>query len=654
MAAVGIDLGTTNSAVAILKGRPVIVEDRMGNRTVPSAVGWDPDLEELVIGLDAKNSPDVYGTVLSIKRLMGTDERVRIGPHHWKPEEVSAQVLKLLKKQVEDKIGEPVTEAIITVPAYFTLAQKAATKRAGELAGLTVQQLLAEPSAAVMAYGPQQDEKICVYDLGGGTFDVAIIDCFAGALTTLAVTGNNNLGGDDFDRRLMDHFKDLIKKNHGVTISDTDKRAMSLLKKAAEDAKIEMSRKSGARVAIPKVVEVNGRPVGLEAVIKTADYNAMIKDLILGTIKEVEKALQIAGLDRKEINTVLMVGGSTYYPLVQETVKQYFGKEPNRSVNPDLAVALGAAMCLIQGASDERRHVVTVGFVPERTPDETLDVRGRTTPHSTIRITGGATLVTGAADASGEYSVRVPLKKGINSLQVISTSPRDEKATIDPEPVQYDVEAVRMEDPPAPPAPNLAWALSISHGTDLGGGRFIQDLASVVMASQSQLPCQQSNTGFCTSRDNQQELEGEIVEGDLPIAGLNSKLATLNLKLPPNVPRGERVTIHYTVDENNMLTAELECMNRKGKVVVDIKSKAERVHIYQQVDDLLTRVGGRLRPEEQAQVQQAKVAVEDLAEQFTQAKEGSDADQLFDLYNRLKAAARKLTDKLDEMRKKYA
>jgi molecular chaperone DnaK (HSP70) len=656
MAAVGIDLGTTNSAVAILKGRPVVVEDRMGTRTVPSAVGWDSDLDELVIGVDAKNSPEVYNTILSVKRKMGTVERIRVGPHNWLPEEVSAQVLKLLKKQVEDKTGEVVTEAIITVPAYFNMAQKAATLKAGELAGLKVQQLLPEPSAAVMAYGPQQDEKILVYDLGGGTFDVTIIDCFAGALTTLAVTGNNFLGGDDFDRRLMDYFKDLFKKAHGVTISEDDRRAMSLLKKAAEEAKIEMSRKSGARVAIPKVLESGGRPLGLETVVKTAEFNAMIRDLIQNTIKEVEKALELAKLDKSAITTVLMVGGSTYYPLVQDTVKQFFGKDPNRSVNPDLAVALGAAGSLIQGPIDERRHVVTVGFIPEKTPEESLEVRGRTTPQSRLRVTGGASPATGTADASGEYSVQVPLKRGINALVITSVSPKEEKATMEAEPVLQDAAAVRQEEPPAPPASVLSRALSISHGSSLGGGRVINDMASVIMAGQSELPCQQTNEGFCTSRDNQQEIEGLVLEGDLPIAGLNTKLAVINLKLPPNVPEGERVVVHFTIDDNATLTAELEVpsVNRRGKVVINIKSQSEQVHLYQQVEDLYTRAGGKMRPEEKAQVEQARVAVEDLAQEFNQAREGNNADAVWDAYNRLKDVARKLKEKVEGMLKKYA
>lgn len=655
MPAVGIDLGTTNSAVAILKGRPVIVEDRMGARTVPSAVGWDPDLEELVIGQDAKSSPEIYRTILSVKRKMGTEERIKVGPHNWKPEEVSAQILKLLKKQVEEKSGEPVTEAIITVPAYFSMAQKAATQRAGELAGLKVQQLLPEPSAAVMAYGPQQDEKILVYDLGGGTFDVTIIDCFAGALTTLAVTGNNYLGGDDFDRRLMDHFKELFKKAHGITISEDDRVAMSLLKKHAEEAKIEMSRKSGARLAIPRLMEAKGRPLGLEGVVKTADFNAMIQDLILGTIKEVEKALEIASLERGDIDTILMVGGSTYYPLVQETVKKFFGKDPNRSVNPDLAVALGAAASLVQSA-DGPRHVVTVNFIPEKTPEQTLEVRGRTTPRSRIRIDGGASPVMISAEANGEYEAKVPLKRGINALVITSVSPKEEKAVIEPEPVMQDAAAVRQEEPPPPPSPILAQALSFSHGCPLTGGRYIHDLVTVIMPSQSELPCQISSRDFRTSQDNQRELEGQILEGDLPIAGLNTKLAVINIPLPPNVPKGELVVVHYTVDENGTLTAELEvpAVNKRGKIVVNIKSQTEQLHLFQVVEDVFTRAGGRMRPEEKASVEQARVAVEDLSQEFTQTLQGSDPDAVWDGYNRLKAAAQKLRDKASEMSKKYA
>lgn len=655
MPAVGIDLGTTSSAVALLKGRPVVVEDVIGNRTLPSAVGWDPDLEHLVVGHVAKSNPDLYRTVLSIKRKMGSDERVQIGPHSWLPEQVSAEILKVLKKQVEEKTGEEVTEAIITVPAYFQLAQKAKTIEAGNLAGLKVQQLLEEPSAAIMAYGPQDDEKILVYDLGGGTFDVTLIDCFAGALTTKAVFGNNFLGGDDFDHRLVDHFRAVLKQKQGVTLDDKDRQAFAILKKAAENAKIEMSRMPGTRISIPRVVEVQGRPIGLEMVIKTADFDAMIRDLIQNTLTEVEKALNHARLDKSDIDTILLVGGSTYYPLVRKMVRDFFGKEPNTKVNPDLAVAMGAAASLLQEAPRVGgRHTIVVGFLPDRTPEKTVTVCGRTTPKSQVRITGGAQPSSAVADDEGEYTIEVPLKNGSNQFVVTALSPRGDRATTEPEPVQFDPKSRFQEEPPPPPAPILSRGLSISHGLTVGR-HFLRDIASVIMEAQSELPCEAISEQFATAADNQRELKGLILEGDLPLATLNTQLAEISLKLPPNVPANEQVIVTFTVDENSRLTAELEVpgVHRKGQVTVNLKSPAAQVHIFQQLENLLTVVGSRIRKEERSVLDSLRASIEDLSADFRRAQDDGDAEAVGNAYDRLRASAQKLRVKMEEMQKKY-
>jgi molecular chaperone DnaK (HSP70) len=525
------------------------------------------------------------------------------------------------------------------------------------LAGLKVQQLLEEPSAAIMAYGPQQDEKILVYDLGGGTFDVTIIDCFAGALTIKAVFGNNLLGGDDFDRRLMDHLRELIKKNQGVTIDEADVAALSVLKKAAETAKIEMSRRPGARITIPKVKEVQGRPIGLEVVVKTPDFNAMIRDLVEGTLTEVEKALNHAKLDKSDIDTVLLVGGSTYYPLVQETVRKFFGKEPNKSVNPDLAVAMGAAASLVVDKPPEGgRHVVTVGFVPERTPEERVEIRGRTTPGSQVRVTGGTAPATAVADDEGEYTVELPLKKGINTFVITSVSPNGEQVKLEPEPILHDETVEAHEEPPAPPAPILPRALSVSCALPLAPNKIITDHAVVIIEPQSALPKQATSDGFATSQNNQAMLMATILEGDLPVAGLNTKLAELTLQLPPNVPANERVSVHFTVDENSNLTAELEVpsVNRRGKVVVNLKSLSSQLHLFQQVENLYTQVGGRIRPEQRAAIEQARVAIEDLSRDFAGAKAQGDVDRMFDTYTRIVGEAQKLRTKIDEARRTYA
>lgn len=650
MTAVGIDLGTTNSAVAIMKGRPTVVEDFTGQRWIPSAVGWDPDLEELVVGIDAKLNPDIYGTVLSVKRLMGTQERVTIGPRQWLPEEVSAEVLKVLKQQVEEKTGEKVTEAIITVPAYFQMAAMAATKRAGELAGLEVQQLLAEPSAAVMAYGPQDDEKILVYDLGGGTFDVTVLDYFAGVITNKAVFGNNSLGGDDFDQRLMNHFVEIIKRDQGVSLNlNDDPKAKSILKKHAETAKIEMSRKKGARVQIAKVMEVDGRPIGLETTVKTEEFNEMIRDLVEGTFAEVEKALEHAELSKTDIDTILLVGGSTYVPLVQTMVKDFFDREPNKSVNPDLAVALGAAASLVDTVPTDQ-HVVTVGHVPETTPATEIEIEGRTTPASKISVTGGMDAVSTEADEEGHYCVAVPLNHGMNTLTVTSVSPENERASIVPEPVVHDPDAEERDAPPAPPAPRLARGLCISCNLQAGSGRDI-DHAALILTPQTELPCNFSARHFSTRVDNQQELRGEIVEGDLPLPELNTKLGEINLSLPPNIPAREQVVVHFSVDESYILTAELEVpsVNRRANVEINLKSSSTRRHVFDELEDALTRNGDHIRPEERASIQQARVAVEDLSNEFREVEDNGDGDSLWGCYERLQSAVSKLRSKMQSI-----
>lgn len=658
MFAIGIDLGTTNSAVAILKGRPVVVEDFTGSRTLPSAVGWDPDMKKLVVGIDAKESLDLYNTVLSVKRVMGTDDRLQVGPNRWRPEEVSAEILKVLKRQVEEKTGEEVTDAVITVPAYFQMAQKAATEEAGKLAGLNVQQLLEEPSAAVMAYGPQEDEKILVYDLGGGTFDVCVIDYFAGMLTTKAVFGNNHLGGDDFDRRIVDHLVKLLKQEQGVTIDlENDLHASSVLRKHAEKAKIEMSRKQAARINIATVTEANGRPIGLETVLKTADFNAMIRDLVESTMVELEKALKHAKLDKSDIDTILLVGGSTYVPLVQQMVRDYFGKEPSKKVNPDLAVALGAAASLVIDKPPEGgRHVVTVGFIPETTPQEEIELEGRTSPDSQVRIAGGAETVNTEADPEGYYSATVRLTQGMNTLTITATSPDGQKATLEAEPVIHDPNAQEMEAPPAPPAPRLARAVSFSCTLGLGT-RDIQDYAKVILQPQTELPCSFSASDLGTSVDNQREIMGEILEGHLPMASLNTRLAAIRLHLPPNVPAGEQVIVHFSVDESSLLTAELEvpAVNRKSEVTVKIKPTNEQVSIFEQVTNLFTQLGDRIRPEEKAAIEQSRIALEDLSAEFVRVQEGvQDADGMWDAHQRLQTEAKRLTDKLNSARRKYA
>jgi molecular chaperone DnaK (HSP70) len=494
--------------------------------------------------------------------------------------------------------------------------------------------------------------------LGGGTFDVTIIDYFAGMLTTLAVFGNNNLGGDDFDRRLMRYLSNCVKNEQGISIDlgtdDEPTPAAVVLKQEAEKAKIRLSRQNEMPVRIGKITESNGKPIGIDTVIKTEQFNGLIKDLVDGTLAEVQKALDYAKLKKGDIDTVLLVGGSTYMPLVQQTVRNFFGKEPNKSVNPDLAVAFGAAASLVH-EPPENRHVVTVGFIPETTPSQELEISGRTSPASKVKITGGQETVTATANETGHYDAVVPLQLGINTLQVEAISPDGKRKSLEPEPVVYDVNAEQVEEPCAPPAPHLARALSVSCALPLGGNRIITDNAAIILKPQMELPASFSADHFATVVDNQSELVGQVLEGDIPIAGMNTWLAEMRLVLPPNVPGQERVVVNFSVDENYMITAELEVpsINKKKTVRVNIKSTAQQVHIFDQINELLNVSGDRIRPEERARLEQARLTIEDLSAEFRRQSDAGDADGMWNTYNRLTAEGDRLRTALSELGAKY-
>ena len=344
---IGIDLGTTNSCVAVIEGgEPVVIANVEGNRTTPSVVGFSKTGERLV-GQVAKRqavaNPD--RTISSIKRKMGTDYKVEIDGKKYTPQEISAIILGKLKADAESYLGEPVTEAVITVPAYFTDAQRQATKDAGKIAGLEVKRIINEPTAAALAYGidKEADQKVMVYDLGGGTFDVSIIEMGDGVQEVLATAGNNHLGGDDFDQRIIDWLVAEFKKENGVDLSN-DKMAMQRLKEAAEKAKIELSGVTSSAINLPFITMTEAGPLHLDTTLTRAKFNELTSDLVEATMGPVRQAIQDSGLKISDINKVLMVGGSSRIPAVQDAVKSYTGKEPFKGINPDECVAIGAAL----------------------------------------------------------------------------------------------------------------------------------------------------------------------------------------------------------------------------------------------------------------------------------------------------------------------
>ncbi len=344
---IGIDLGTTNSCVAVIEGgEPVVIANAEGARTTPSVVAFGKTGERMV-GQVAKRqaitNPDK--TVSSIKRQMGSDYRVTIDDKKYTPQEISAMILQKLKTDAEAYLGEKVSEAVITVPAYFSDSQRQATKDAGKIAGLEVKRIINEPTAAALSYGidKETDQKVMVYDLGGGTFDVSIIEMGDGIQEVLATAGNNRLGGDDFDQRIIDWLVDEFKKEQGFDLR-SDKMAMQRLKEAAEKAKIELSGVTTSTISLPYITADATGPKHLETTLTRAKFNELTADLVESTMGPVRQAMSDSGLKNSEINKVLMVGGSSRIPAVQEAVKKYMGIEPFKGINPDECVAIGAAI----------------------------------------------------------------------------------------------------------------------------------------------------------------------------------------------------------------------------------------------------------------------------------------------------------------------
>ena len=344
---IGIDLGTTNSCVAVMEGgNPVVIANAEGSRTTPSVVAFTKSGERLagqIAKRQAVTNPD--RTIISIKRDMGTDRRVEIDGKKYSPQEISAMVLQKLKADAESYLGETVTQAVITVPAYFSDAQRQATKDAGKIAGLEVLRIINEPTAAALAYGfdKEKEQKVMVYDLGGGTFDVSILEIGEGVLEVLATSGNNRLGGDDFDNRVMDYLVETFKQENGIDLR-SDNMAMQRLKEAAEKAKIELSGVTSANVNLPFITANESGPKHMNIDLSRAKFEELIRDLVESTSGPVNQALKDAGLSASELDKVLLVGGSTRVPMVEELVKKLTGKEPYKGINPDECVAMGASI----------------------------------------------------------------------------------------------------------------------------------------------------------------------------------------------------------------------------------------------------------------------------------------------------------------------
>ena len=370
---IGIDLGTTNSCVAVLEGgEPKVIANKEGNRTTPSVVSFKKG--EIMVGDVAKRQMVTNkDTVYSVKRYMGTDKKIKVNGKEYTPQEISAMILSNLKESAESYLGEKVTKAVITVPAYFDDSQRQATKDAGKIAGLEVERIINEPTAAALAYGLDKQEDahtILVYDLGGGTFDVSIMELGDGVFEVLSTSGNNKLGGDDFDQRIIDYLVEEFKKENGIDLSK-DKMAMQRLKDSAEKAKKDLSGVTNTQISLPFISQGEEGPLHLEVNLTRAKFEDLIRDLVESTLEPVRKALKDAKLKASDIDKIIFVGGSTRIPMVQELIKKELGKEPHKGVNPDEVVAMGAA---IQGGvlTGEVNDIVLLDVTPLTLGIETL------------------------------------------------------------------------------------------------------------------------------------------------------------------------------------------------------------------------------------------------------------------------------------------
>ena len=559
---IGIDLGTTNSCVAVLEGgEPVVIANAEGNRTTPSVVGFAKNGERLV-GETAKRqaitNPD--RTIASIKRHMGTDYTVEIDGKKYTPQDISAMILGKLKSDAESYLGEKVTEAVITVPAYFTDSQKQATKDAGKIAGLDVKRIINEPTAASLAYGLDKDEsqhKILVYDLGGGTFDVSILELGDGVFEVLATNGNNKLGGDDFDEALLNFMADSFAKENGVDLRN-DKMALQRLKEAAEKAKKELSSAQTTNINLPFITVNENGPLHMNMDITRAKFDQLTADLVNKTIEPMKKAMADAGVTNSDLSKVILVGGSTRTPAVQEAVKKVTGKEPFKGINPDECVAVGAA---IQAGvlTGEVNDVLLLDVTPLSLSIETLG---------------------GVATKLIERNTTIPTKKS----QIFSTA-ADNQTAVDIHVMQGEREMAsgnttlgRFQLTGIPPAPRGIPQIEVTFDIDANG---IVNVSAKDMGTGKE----QSITITSSTKLSDEEIQAKVKEAEQYAAEdkkkkeeieVRNQAETLVYETEKNMKELENA---LSEDEKNDINAAKDELSKalEANNIDDIKAKTEKL-----------------------------------------------------------------------------
>ena len=559
---IGIDLGTTNSCVAVLEGgEPVVIANAEGNRTTPSVVGFAKNGERLV-GETAKRqaitNPD--RTIASIKRYMGTDHTVDIDGKKYTPQDISAMILGKLKSDAESYLGEKVTEAVITVPAYFTDSQKQATKDAGKIAGLDVKRIINEPTAASLAYGLDKDEsqhKILVYDLGGGTFDVSILELGDGVFEVLATNGNNKLGGDDFDEALLNFMADSFAKENGVDLRN-DKMALQRLKEAAEKAKKELSSAQTTNINLPFITVNENGPLHMNMDITRAKFDQLTADLVNKTIEPMKKAMADAGVTNSDLSKVILVGGSTIIPAVQEAVKKVTGKEPFKGINPDECVAVGAA---IQAGvlTGEVNDVLLLDVTPLSLSIETLG---------------------GVATKLIERNTTIPTKKS----QIFSTA-ADNQTAVDIHVMQGEREMAsgnttlgRFQLTGIPPAPRGIPQIEVTFDIDANG---IVNVSAKDMGTGKE----QSITITSSTKLSDEEIQAKVKEAEQYAAEdkkkkeeieVRNQAETLVYETEKNMKELENA---LSEDEKNDINAAKDELSKalEANNIDDIKAKTEKL-----------------------------------------------------------------------------